>query len=75
MITNAIKRLDMKREIEYHDLYSLERELRNQNFRYQLALKDGAVGSVIAEVILRIAKLEEKIEKLRSEEVVNLSYQ
>jgi hypothetical protein len=55
----------MKREIEYHDLLSLERELKNQSFRYQLALKDGAVGSVIAEVILKIAKLEEKIERLR----------
>jgi hypothetical protein len=64
----------MKREIEYHDLDSLERELRNQNFRYQLALKDGAVGSIIAEVVHKIAKLEEKIEKLRREEEPNLMY-
>jgi len=65
----------MKREIEYHDLYSLERELRNQNFRYQLALKDGAVGSVITEVILKIATLEEKIKKLKREEELNVSFQ
>jgi hypothetical protein len=65
----------MKREIEYHDLLSLERELKNQNFRYQLAIKDGAVGSVMAEVILKIAKLEEKIENLRKEEELNLTYQ
>ena len=65
----------MKREVEYHDLLSLERELKNQSFRYQLALKDGAVGSVIAEVVHKIAKLEEKIEKLRKEEELNLTYQ
>ena len=66
--------LDMKREIEYHDLVSLERELRNQNVRYQLAIKDGAVGSVISEVILKIAKLEEKIRALKQEESLQLAY-
>ena len=65
----------MKREGEYHDLLSVERELKNQSLRYQLALKDGAVGSVIAEVVHKIAKLEEKIEKLRKEEELNLTYQ
>ena len=67
--------LHMRREIEYHDLVSLERELRNQRVRYQLAIKDGAVGSVMSEVILRIAKLEEKIQKLREEEEMNLTFQ
>ena len=66
--------LDMKREIEYYDLVSLERELRNQNVRYQLAIKDGAVGSVISEVILRIAKLEEKIQNIRQEAELKLAY-
>ena len=64
----------MKREIEYHDLVSLERELRNQNVRYQLAIKDGAVGSVVSEVILKIAKLEEKIQALKQEEKLHLAY-
>ena len=67
--------LEMRREIEYHDLVSLERELRNQKVRYQLAIKDGAVGSVISEVIVKIAKLEEKIQKLRQEEELNLTFQ
>jgi len=58
----------MKRENQILDLRSLEIELRNQNFRYQLALKDGAVGSVVADVILRIASLEEKIQSLKREE-------
>jgi hypothetical protein len=58
----------MKRETQILDLRSLEIELRNQNFRYQLALKDGAVGSVVADVILRIASLEEKIQSLKREE-------
>jgi hypothetical protein len=73
MMTKA-KMLDMKREIEYYDLVSLERELRNQNVRYQLAIKDGAVGSVISEVILRIAKLEEKIQNIRQEAELKLAY-
>ena len=57
----------MKRENESLDLKSLERELTTQTFRYQLALKDGAVDSIVAEVNYRIASLERKIQKLTQE--------
>jgi len=57
----------MKSEKESLDLTTLQRELNTQNFRYQLALKDGAVDSIIAEVIFRIASLEKKIQKLTQE--------
>ena len=56
----------MKSEKETLDLTTLQRELKTQNFRYQLALKDGAVDSIIAEVIFRIASLEKRIQKLTS---------
>ena len=57
----------MKRENESLDLKSLERELTTQTFRYQLALKDGAVDSIIKEVNYQIASLEKKIQKLTQE--------
>jgi len=59
--------LYMKNNHEKVDIKSLERELTNQYVRYQLALKDGAVGSVVADVIGRIAQLEEKIRQVKGE--------
>src|SRR3954465_7925720 len=59
--------LYMKNNHEKVDIKSLERELTNQYVRYQLALKDGAVGSVLADVIGRIAQLEEKIRQVKGE--------
>jgi uncharacterized small protein (DUF1192 family) len=55
----------MRRIIENLDIKSLERELKSQYFRYQLAIKDGALDSIVAEVNRRIAELEEKIQRLR----------
>ena len=55
----------MKRENEMLDIKSLERELMTQSYRYQLALKDGAVDSIVAEVIRRISFLEERIQQLK----------
>ena len=66
--------LPMRRIIENLDINSLERELNSQYFRYQLAIKDGALDSIITEVISRIAELEEKIEKLRDPREVPLAY-
>ena len=64
----------MKREVESRDIKTLERELLNLNFRYQLAIKDGAVDSVMSEVIFRIAYLEERIQNLKIETAMELSY-
>jgi hypothetical protein len=64
----------MRRMIENLDLNSLERELRAQHFRHQLAIKDGALDSIVAEVISRIAELEDKIEKLRNTREMPLAY-
>ena len=64
----------MRRIVENLDIKSLERELNSQHFRYQLAIKDGALDSIVAEVISRIAELEDKIEKLRSPREMPLAY-
>jgi hypothetical protein len=55
----------MKKNHETADLKALERELTNQYVRYQLAIKDGAVGSVLADVIAKIAQLEEKVSQVK----------
>jgi len=57
----------MRRVIENQDIRSLERELKSQYVRYQLAIKDGALDSIVAEVISRIAQLEGKIETMKKE--------
>jgi hypothetical protein len=59
--------LYMKNNQEKVDIRFLERELTNQYVRYQLAIKDGAVGSVLADVIGKIAQLEEKIRQVKGE--------
>jgi len=64
----------MKREVEIRDIKTLERELLNQHFRYRLAIKDGAVDSVMSEVIFRIAYLEDRIQQLKNEKESELSY-
>jgi len=64
----------MNRENEKPELNILERELLNLNFRYELAIKDGAVESILADVYFRIAYLEEKIQNLRKESQTKLSY-
>ena len=69
-----LENLPMRRIIENLDIKSLERELSSQYFRYQLAIKDGALDSIIAEVISRIAELEDKIEKLRNTREMPLAY-
>ena len=64
----------MKREVESRDIKTLERELLKQHFRYQLAIKDGAVDSVMSEVLFRIAYLEDRIQQLKNEKESELSY-
>ena len=64
----------MKREVESRDIKTLERELLKQHFRYQLAIKDGAVDSVMSEVLFRIAYLEDRIQQLKNEKEIELSY-
>ena len=55
----------MRRANENQDIRALERELNVLQFRYHLAIKDGALDSIVAEVTSRIAELEEKIERLK----------
>jgi hypothetical protein len=62
----------MRRIIESQDIRSLERELKSQRFRYHLAIKDGALDSIVAEVISKIAELEDKIEKMRESREIPL---
>jgi hypothetical protein len=64
----------MRRIIENLDIKSLEIELRAQHFRYQLAIKDGALDSIVADVLSRIAELEGKIEKLRDTREMPIAY-
>lgn len=56
----------MRRTNENQDIRALERELNALQFRYHLAIKDGALHSIVADVTSRIAELEEKIERLKN---------
>jgi len=46
-------RIQINRQIE-----DLEAELIRENYRYQLALKDGAVDSIVKDVVGKIHELE-----------------
>ncbi len=41
--------------------YEIEVLLEKEYYRYELALKDGAVHSIIKEVVLRISELEREL--------------
>jgi hypothetical protein len=58
-----MERQNRKREIE-----TLEAQLRKESYRYQLALKDGAVNSIVREVVNKINHLEEEL-KLKRDQV------
>jgi hypothetical protein len=59
-----MERLNRNREIE-----TLEAQLRKESYRYQLALKDGAVNSIVREVINRISHLEEELRLKKTQQV------
>jgi len=59
-----MERLNRKREIE-----TLEAQLRKESYRYQLALKDGAVNSIVREVVNRISHLEEELRLKKTQQV------
>jgi len=59
----SMERLTRNREIE-----TLEAQLRKESYRYQLALKDGAVNSIVREVVNKINHLEEEL-KLKKTQV------
>jgi hypothetical protein len=50
----------MERQNRNREIETLEAQLRKESFRYQLALKDGAVNSIVREVVNKISHLEEK---------------
>ena len=54
----------MERQTKNREIETLEAQLRKESYRYQLALKDGAVSSIVREVINKISHLEEEL-KLR----------
>ncbi len=58
-----MERTNRNREIE-----TLEAQLRKESYRYQLALKDGAVNSIVREVVNKINHLEEEL-KLKKNQV------
>ena len=55
----------MRSESTINEIQRLETELSNQTFRYHLAIKDGAVTSVINEVLKKIYELEKEINQYR----------
>ncbi|HKP32057.1 MAG TPA: hypothetical protein VJT83_05000 [Chitinophagaceae bacterium] len=57
----------MEREKRDSKVETLEAELRKESYRYQLALKDGAVTSIVRDVIQRITFLEEELKERRSQ--------
>ena len=59
-----MERLNRNREIE-----TLEAQLRKESYRYQLALKDGAVNSIVREVINKISHLEEELRLKKTQQV------
>ena len=54
----------MERQTKNREIETLEAQLRKESYRYQLALKDGAVSSIVREVVNKISHLEEEL-KLR----------
>ena len=54
----------MRKEKSVRDIDTVEIEtlLKKAQYRYQLAIKDGAVNSIINEVIKRISELEKELE-------------
>ena len=58
----------MERQNRNREIETLEAQLRKESFRYQLALKDGAVNSIVREVVNRINHLEEEL-KLKKTQV------
>ena len=57
----------MEREKRDHEVETLEAELRKESYRYQLALKDGAVNSIVRDVIQKITSLEEELKERKSQ--------
>jgi len=51
----------MERQNRNRDIETLEAQLRKESYRYQLALKDGAVNSIVREVVNKINHLEEEL--------------
>ena len=56
-------RIQINRQIE-----DLEAELIRENYRYQLALKDGAVDSIVKDVVGKIHELEFELRQFRKDE-------
>ena len=55
----------MQNEILNQEIAVLKTQLRNAKYRYKLGLRDGAVNSVIKEVVERIHTIEQElIEKM-----------
>lgn len=57
----------IERERKDQDVETLEAELRKESYRYQLALKDGAVTSIVRDVIQKITLLEEELKERKSQ--------
>ena len=55
----------MRNELNIRNIETtqLEKLLENENYRYERALKDGAVNTVIKEIINRINDLEGELER------------
>ena len=51
----------MERQKRNREIETLEAQLRKESYRYQLALKDGAVNSIVREVVNTINHLEEEL--------------
>ena len=56
----------MRRQSYESEINRLQTALRNENFRYHLALKDGAVNSITKEVLEKIHRLETEITLYRA---------
>ena len=57
----------MERKNRNREIETLEAQLRKESYRYQLALKDGAVTSIVREVINKITYLEEELKQKRTQ--------
>jgi len=53
----------MDRENRDYEVETLEAELRKESYRYQLALRDGAVTSIVRDVINKINSLQEELKQ------------
>ena len=64
----------MERQTKNREIETLEAQLRRESYRYKLALKDGAVSSIVREVVNKISHLEEELRQRKTQVQVQATH-